>query len=418
MRLPAVGRRSSPESGGKLLHVLGGGPWQLPTVSLAKALGHRVLVTDFCRDRPAYAIADHHEVVDVLDREATLEVAARYGIDGVLCDTTDLGVPTAAYVAEQLGLPGMGYQTALNFTNKGRMRRVTEGAGLSVPRYRVLSSADDLDAAVAAVDFPLLVKPVDNQSGRGVSKIDDSRALLDAYCLARRYSRSGEVLVESCVEGPEVVVDGFAVDGRVQILGIAEKAPYADAVTVSSRILYPAALAIECRQGIEDAAQQTVAALGLRDGVFHAEFILHGPDVVPIDVAARGGGVMIYTHVLPHLTGVNVNAAMIQLALGATVRIDSQSQPRAANVDFLRLPSGRIRDLIGVEAATAVAGVAAVHFNLGPGDEVGPLDHKDRRPGFVVTLGASREEVIACAQRAKAMLAVRFEGGAGVVTVS
>ena len=102
----------------KLLHVLGGGPWQLPTVRLAKALGHRVLVSDMYRERPAYALADEHEVVDITDCEATLQLASRCRIDGIICDTTDVGVVTAAFVAERLGLPGIGHETARNFTDK------------------------------------------------------------------------------------------------------------------------------------------------------------------------------------------------------------------------------------------------------------------------------------------------------------
>src|SRR5690349_15044741 len=124
----------------KLLHVLGGGQWQLPTIQLAKTLGYRVLVTDMYRERPGYALADAHEVVDVTDMRATLEVARRHQIDGIVCDTTDAGVPTAAYVAEQLGLPGIGLETALNFTNKLRMRSVTSRAGVSAVRFRSIGS--------------------------------------------------------------------------------------------------------------------------------------------------------------------------------------------------------------------------------------------------------------------------------------
>src|SRR5688572_28806110 len=100
----------------KLLHVLGGGPWQVPTVLLAKSLGYRVLVTDPYESRPAYAHADLHERVDITDREGTLRAAQRHRIDGIICDTTDVGVPTMAYVADALGLPGIGAETAFNFT--------------------------------------------------------------------------------------------------------------------------------------------------------------------------------------------------------------------------------------------------------------------------------------------------------------
>src|SRR5438105_11620272 len=107
----------------RLLHVLGGGQWQVPTICRARAMGYRVLVTDVYAERPGYALADLHAVMDITDLEGTLAVARRHGIDGIICDTTDVGVPTAAYVAEKLGLPGIGYETALRFTDKYRMRR-------------------------------------------------------------------------------------------------------------------------------------------------------------------------------------------------------------------------------------------------------------------------------------------------------
>jgi len=401
----------------KLLHVLGGGQWQLPTVRLAKALGHRVLVSDMYRERPAYALADEHEVVDITDCEATLQLASRCRIDGIICDTTDVGVVTAAFIAERLGLPGIGHETARNFTDKGRMRRLTAAAGMVVPRYRLLSSAAGLTAAAAEVAYPLIVKPVDSQSGRGVSRLSGPDGLDAAYRLARSCSRSGEVLIESCVDGSEIIVDGFVIAGRPQILGIARKVPFADSLTVSSRIHYPGALPGAEYERIRATACATLSVLGLQDGVFHAEFMLSGEHVVPLDIAARGGGVMIYTHVLPHISGVNVNQAMIERALGEPIRINPLAVPRAANIEFFSMPRGTIAEISGADAAAAVPGVAAVHFNLQAGDEVGPLEHKDRRPGYVVSLADSPAEVIEIARRAISLLRIRMAGDDGFTSV-
>src|SRR5215831_10798249 len=103
---------------GKTIHILGAGQWQIPAIKLAKALGYRVFVTDMYQERPGHQLADDYEVVDITDREQTLRAAGARRIDGIVCDTTDVGVPTMAWVAERLGLPGIGYDTALNFTNK------------------------------------------------------------------------------------------------------------------------------------------------------------------------------------------------------------------------------------------------------------------------------------------------------------
>ncbi len=402
----------------KLLHILGAGPWQLPTVRLAKSLGHRVLVSDLYPDRPAYALADFHEVVDITDLESTLAVATRYRIDGILCDTTDIGVATAAYVAEQLGLPGMGYETALNFTNKGRMRQLTDRGGLVVPRYRLVNSADGVKDAAAEVAYPLIVKPVDNQSGRGVSRLADGTNLEAAYQAARCFSRSGQVLIESCVEGSEIIVDGFVVNGHPHILGMARKIPYLDTVTVSSRIHYPGGPPGSDFDRIQSATCRTVTALGLLNGVFHAEFILHAHEVVPIDITARGGGVMIYSHVIPHISGVNANREMIQWAIGESIAINPRPIRRAANIEFIRMPPGRISEIIGNDAAGAVPGVAAIHFNLEIGEQVGALEHKDCRPGYVVALADTASEVIEISLRAKSLISVRMDDGKDPVAIA
>ena len=102
----------------KRLHVLSGGFYQLPAIRKAQALGHEVFVTDMFEERPGYALAEAHEVIDIVNMERTLDAALRHGIDGILCDTTDVGVPTMAFVADQLGLPGMAFEIALNFTDK------------------------------------------------------------------------------------------------------------------------------------------------------------------------------------------------------------------------------------------------------------------------------------------------------------
>jgi biotin carboxylase len=327
-----------------LLHVLGGGPWQLPTVLLAKAMGLRVLVTDMYRERPAYAIADCHEVIDITDREATLQAARRHQIGGVLCDSTDVGVPTAAWVAERLGLPGIGYDTALNCTNKARMRQCVDLAGLVVPRHAEVREQDELAAALRSVGTPLVLKPVDNQSGRGVRLVDDAGALAEAFYHAKGFSRCGAVLLEAVVTGMEIIVDGFVFDGRTIVLCVASKRPYEDNPTVASRILYAPEWSLPCpQQVVESACARTVAAVGLDNCVFHAEFIVDATRAVPIDFAARGGGVLIYRRVIPHVAGVDANRAMIELALGRQVCIDPLARRRVRGAGRRRRGAGGAR---------------------------------------------------------------------------
>ncbi len=392
----------------RLLHVLGAGPWQMPTVELAQAMGYRVLVTDMYRQRPAYAIADLSEVIDITHRDATLAAARRHHIDGVVCDSTDVGVPTAAFVAQSMGLPGMGLDVALNCTDKSRMRQLTASSGM---RFCTISHANDLPAAIAAVGLPAVIKPVDNQSGRGVQIVQQACEATQAFAKAQPLSRSGRVLLEQHLTGTELIVDGFVTDGEVTVLAVAVKTPYADNPTISKRIHYPLAADLPVAlTELQQVTQNTITALGLRQGVFHAEMMLCADRIVPIDVAARGGGVLIYRHVLPHVSGVDVNRAMIELAMGQRPRIAPRADRRTANIEFLRLPAGRLEAVLGLAQASAVSDVAAIVFNVKPGDDVGPIYDKDQRPGYIVALSDSSQAAITACAHAKALLQVRMQG--------
>jgi biotin carboxylase len=391
------------------LHVLGGGPWQVPTVRAAKAMGHRVLVTDMYADRPAYPLADAHAVVDLRDVPGTLAAARRHRVDGILCDSTDTGVATAAAVADALGLPGIGIEAAHRCTDKGALRECFAAAGIDGVAWRRVDDAAGLPAAAAAVGWPLVVKPVDSQSGRGVRRIAEASALADAYANALAHSRSQRVLVEAQASGTEFIVDSFSVDGRSSVLGIAKKEPAADNPTISDRIVYLSGSEFDAMAAVLGPVHGRVLdAIGLRQGICHAEYFVAGARVTPIDIAARGGGVMIYTHALPWVSGVDAVAASIRLALGEPVSVQPTSPRRGASIDFLRLPAGRFEALDGVAEARALPGVLAVHVGVQPGDTIGALADKDDRPGFVVAGGQTRSDAVALGVRAKALLSARM----------
>lgn len=401
------------------LHVLGGGAWQVPTVRAAKAMGHRVLVTDMHAERPAYALADAHEVVDLRDVPGTLAAARRHRIDGILCDSTDTGVATAATVADALGLPGIGIEAARRCTDKAALRECLTAAGIEGVTWRVVDDAAGLPAAAAALGWPLVVKPVDSQSGRGVRRVAEPTALADAFAHALAHSRSQRVLIESQASGSEFILDSFSVDGRCNVLGIAAKQPAADNPTISDRILYLSGREFEAMAAVlEPVHRRVLDAISLSQGICHGEYFVDAARVTPIDIAARGGGVLIYTHALPWVSGVDAVAASIRIALGEPVVLQPLVPRRGASIDFLRLPGGEFEALDGTAEARALPGVIALHVGVRPGDTIGALANKDDRPGFVVAGAATSREAAALGVLAKALLRARIRQGRDPMAVN
>src|SRR5579859_4491316 len=96
----------------KTVLFVGAGRHQRRAIARAKELGLRVAAIDRNGEAPGLALADVAEVVDFGDVGATVEAARRIAPDGVLTVASDRAVPVAAAIAGELGLPGIGADSA------------------------------------------------------------------------------------------------------------------------------------------------------------------------------------------------------------------------------------------------------------------------------------------------------------------
>ncbi|MEA2118509.1 cyanophycin synthetase [Halovibrio sp. HP20-50] len=89
-------------------------------------------------------------------------------------------------------------------------KQVLGDAGIPVPQGRVCGSFDEALDAARAIGYPVAVKPVIGNHGRGVStNIEDDQALSDAFNLAAH--RNPSVIVEQYIRGDDhrlLVIDG------------------------------------------------------------------------------------------------------------------------------------------------------------------------------------------------------------------
>src|SRR5207253_10620173 len=155
------------------------------------------------------ALADAAEVVDFADLDAVIEAARRLRPEGVLTVSADRAVPVVAAVAEALGLPGIGVETAHLMTQKIAMRRRFAEQGVPQPRFAAARGLLEARAAAETVEFPAVLKPADSGGQRGVFRLE-SMDDLDAHLhAALAESATGEVILEGFVDGLEL--NGLAV---------------------------------------------------------------------------------------------------------------------------------------------------------------------------------------------------------------
>jgi len=162
---------------------VGAGRHQRRAIRRARELGLRVVAVDRNPNALGLGEANVGEMVDFTDVAAVTEVGRRHAVDGVLTVSADRAVPVVAAVAEALGLPGIGTETAHLMTHKVAMRRRLAEAGVPQPRFAAVRSLHEAYAAAETVGFPAVLKPADSGGQRGVfmlDSIDDLEAHLHA----------------------------------------------------------------------------------------------------------------------------------------------------------------------------------------------------------------------------------------------
>jgi biotin carboxylase len=390
---------SQTENKKQLIHVVGGGFHQVPLVETAKSMGFRVLVTDMYENPPARAVADEFERIDITHKEDTLDCAKRHKIDYIVTDMTDVGVPTAAHVAENLGLPGIGYETALRFTNKYMMREVLREKFLAhLPKSRYF---EDVEEALGFLRDPsrkgqFVVKPINSQGSRGVFILDrhDANAEEQIYTAFAESQERG-VLLEDFISGHEYSAETFVRDGEVHNLTLTKKYHYAQNPCIDERNTYLGDVAPELQKAIFDLNEKIIQALRLPFGNTHAEYMVHGDQIYLIEIAARSAGGSIGSKIIPYLTGFNCMAALLHALTGRPYDIHIEDyRKKFAVLRFYNFPPGRVKRIFVNESMVQGLLVFTLSPSLAEGETVNPIKSSRDRLGYFVVHGTDREDVL------------------------
>ena len=186
--------------------VLAGGFPQITLIKKLKERGIYTLLADYYESPVAKPYCDKFFRASTLDVEAIQNIAVAENVDFIITACTDQALLTVAKVSENLGLPCyIDYQTALNVTNKQYMKKVFIENNISTAKHTVMGTFDESN--IKSMNFPLIVKPVDCNSSKGVKKVLNKEELIPAFETAVNYSRTDTAIVEEYIEGEELSAD-------------------------------------------------------------------------------------------------------------------------------------------------------------------------------------------------------------------
>jgi biotin carboxylase len=393
------------------LMILGAGVMQGPAIRIAKALGLETVVVDADPKAPWVSLADRFERIDLKDKECIAALGASLkaqgGLGGIMTAGTDFST-TVAWVAAQLGLPGIPYEAALKASDKERMRQCFQTAKLPSPAFVVVESIPDSGFA-PSFGYPLVVKPVDNMGARGCRRVDHPEMLSPAVADALKFSRTNRVILEAYMEGPEFSVDALVYQGEITICGLADRHIYFPPYFIEIGHTMPTALNPAAAEILLAVFRAGIRALGITNGAAKGDIKLtpQGPMIGEIAARLSGGYMSGWTY--PYSSGVEVTRGAILIALGkAPQGLKPIRHWTSAERAFISIP-GKVRAIQGIEAAQSLAYVTDLFLRIEPGTRVQFPENNVSKCGNIISAAPTREAAVNAAEQAARLILIRLE---------
>jgi biotin carboxylase len=246
--------------------------------------------------------------------------------------------------------------------------------------------------------FPLIIKPLDSYSSRGVYKVNTYEEIRLFIDKSRNFSSNGDIIIEEFMEGPEVSVESITQNEITEIIHITDKVITPYPATVEMAHIQPSNLANEIQDSIKAIVKRAVQSLGLDNCATHSEVKITSQGVKMVEIGARLGGDYITSHLVPLSTGVNIEAAAIQTAMGGNPDIKHKFS-KGAVIQYLDLPEGKKISRIG-EWNNILKDPNVKHAMLiaKTGDVIPLVTDSAKRMGFVIIQSDTREKAIKNAQ--------------------
>ena len=305
----------------KKLLLLGGSRYLLPVIEAARALGIYTISCDYLPDNIAHKYSDEYRNVSIIDKEAVLDAARELQVDGVMSFACDPGVVTAAYVAQQMGLPSCGsYESVCILQNKGLFRQFLTEHGFTVPAAKGYTRIEDALNDTTLFHWPVIVKPTDSAGSKGVTRVDDPAQLEESIRYALSFSHCDEFIIEDFIEkkGFSSDTDCFSVDGKLQFVSFSSQRfdESAENPYTPSAYSWPASISPEHQQELTDELQRLLTLLHMGTSIYNVE-TREGTDgrAYIMEVSPRGGGNRL-AEMLRYATGVDLVTNAVRAAVG------------------------------------------------------------------------------------------------------
>lgn len=343
---------------GEKLLILGGNPETTPLVELANEMGILTVVSSARHTDPAKKAAWKSYDVDGMDVPGLIALAKEENVDGVLVGVADILVPAYCKVCDALELPCYATQKIVDvFAFKDVFKATCEHYGVhGIPEYYLDSDMkrEDLDR----IEYPVMVKPVDNGGGVGMTVCYNETELYPAVQKALDASKKKRFIVEKYMLCDDMGMyytfkDGYCSASCIYDRYTTDEQPGLSRVCLGGT--YPSKHLEEYFARMHDNAVRMFREIGIRNGVLMLSGFYENGEFYVYDTGFRLQGEAPHL-IMKAIHGFDQREMLIRFALTGSegdidLEKDDDTQLRgkwAATLWFL-LKKGTIKKIVGLD---------------------------------------------------------------------
>jgi len=175
-----------------------------------------------------------------------------------------------------------------NAEDRHKFSAMLDRLGIDQPRWRELSSMDDINAFVEHVGFPVLVRPSYVLSGAAMNVCSNQDELVKFLRLAANVSKQHPVVVTEFIQdAKEIEMDAVAANGNIIAYAISEHIEFAGVHSGDATIQFPAQkLYVETMRRVKKVSGRIAAALNIT-GPFNIQYLAKDNDIKVIECNLR-----------------------------------------------------------------------------------------------------------------------------------
>ncbi len=360
---------TNPDVSGKKLLLIGALESATDLLDLCHRNGVELGVTDNIPTAAIKKVADYAYNVDAFDIDAMAQLCKEEGYEGVITEYVDRLLPKAADVAEKIGAYSPFTKEQIRMSaDKDFFKRTCMKYGVPVPH---LYEGDYSD-----IEFPVLVKPVDNSSSRGLCVCYNMKELEEGLDEAKKSSHSGRVIVEAYLPYDEINVTYIAQDGDIQLAAIHDRYFNKDQeglIKTPDMYIYPSRYTNLYYETVNDKVIHMLKGIGVKNGSLFMQAVVHRGQVYFYEAGMRLNGCKTY-EILEYENDYNTQEHLMYYCLtgdmGKYQNFDARFKKWYATWNVVGLPGRIVAKFVNREALNSYPWLIKFDPNYAVGDKI------------------------------------------------